>query len=166
MRILIESSTESEWVAQHLETLGHDVIVADPNYAAMYGSRSRKVKTDRRDVAALAEACRTGVYHRAHRASATAREARQRLRVRTHCVRQRTATINLLRAMLRADGLRLPAGIGGAHPGARRSADPAAGARDGPRATARCASSSCARRSPRPMPPWRHAPAVIRSRSI
>ena len=110
MRLLIESSTDSEWVAQHLETLGHEVIVADPNYAAMYGSRSRKIKTDRRDVAALAEACRTGVYHRAHRASATAREARQCLRVRTHCVRHRTATINLLRAMLRGDGLRLPQG--------------------------------------------------------
>src|SRR5688500_11029671 len=66
MRILIESSTDSEWVAQHLETLGHEVIVADPNYAAMYGSRSRKVKTDRRDAAALADACRTGVYRRAH----------------------------------------------------------------------------------------------------
>jgi transposase len=35
LRILIESSTESEWVAQHLESLGHEVIVADPNYAAM-----------------------------------------------------------------------------------------------------------------------------------
>jgi transposase len=110
MRILIESSTDSEWVAQHLETLGHEVIVADPNYAAMYGSRSRKVKTDRRDVAALAEACRTGVYRRAHRASVVAREARQRLRVRSHCVRQRTATINLLRALLRGDGLRLSRG--------------------------------------------------------
>ena len=32
-RILIEASTESEWVAQHLETLGHEVIVADPNYS-------------------------------------------------------------------------------------------------------------------------------------
>lgn len=110
MRILIESSTDSEWVAQHLETLEHEVIVADPNYAAMYGSRSRKVKTDRRDVAALTEACRTGVYRRAHRASAAARESRQRLRVRTHCVRQRTATINLLRAMLRGEGVRLPRG--------------------------------------------------------
>ena len=44
LRILIESSTESEWVAQHLEARGHEVIVADPNYAPMYGSRSRKVK--------------------------------------------------------------------------------------------------------------------------
>ena len=28
MRVVIESSTESEWVAQHLEELGHEVIVA------------------------------------------------------------------------------------------------------------------------------------------
>ena len=55
VRILIEASTESEWVAQHLETLGHEVVVADPNYALMYGHRSRRVKTDRRDVAALAK---------------------------------------------------------------------------------------------------------------
>ena len=52
MRVLVEAATESEWVAQHLETLGHDVIVADPNFMAMYGHRSRRVKTDRRDVAA------------------------------------------------------------------------------------------------------------------
>ena len=70
----------------------------------------RAIKTDRRDVAALAEACRTGVYRRAHRASAAARECRQHLRVRAHLVRQRTATINLLRAVLRADGLRLAKG--------------------------------------------------------
>jgi transposase len=31
LRILLDASTESEWVAQHLETLGHEVIVADPN---------------------------------------------------------------------------------------------------------------------------------------
>ena len=45
-RVLFESSTDSEWVALHLEGLGHEVIVADPNYAAMYGERNRKVKTD------------------------------------------------------------------------------------------------------------------------
>src|SRR5712692_9683004 len=32
MRILLEASIESEWVAQHLETLGHEAIVADPNF--------------------------------------------------------------------------------------------------------------------------------------
>jgi len=32
-RILIEASTDSEWVARCLEALGHEVIVADPNFA-------------------------------------------------------------------------------------------------------------------------------------
>jgi hypothetical protein len=45
MRILLEAATESEWVAQHLETLYHEVIVAGPNFTAMYGHRSRRVKT-------------------------------------------------------------------------------------------------------------------------
>jgi len=34
-RVLIEASTESEWVARCLEELGHEVIVADPNFAPM-----------------------------------------------------------------------------------------------------------------------------------
>ena len=70
MRILVEAFTESEWVAQHLETLGHEVIVADPTFAPMYSERSRRVKTDRRDVAALADALPRGCYRAAHRRSA------------------------------------------------------------------------------------------------
>jgi transposase len=110
MRIIVESSTESEWVAQGLEALGHEVVVADPNYALMYGHRSRRVKTDRRDVAALAEACRLGIYRAAHRVSAVQQQARQQLRVRSQLVRVRTQTINLARAILRTHGLRLPSG--------------------------------------------------------
>jgi len=37
-RILLESSTESEWVARCLEALGHHVIVADPNFAPIYAT--------------------------------------------------------------------------------------------------------------------------------
>jgi Transposase. len=59
-RILLEASTESEWVARHLESLGHDVIVADPGFAPMYATRSKKVKTDKRDARTLAEACVLG----------------------------------------------------------------------------------------------------------
>ena len=73
MRILLEAATESEWVAQHLETLGHEVVVADPNFTAMYGHRSRRIKTDRRDVAALADVCPRGIYRAAHRRSAAQR---------------------------------------------------------------------------------------------
>ncbi len=48
-RILIEAATESEWVARHLEELGHEVVVGDPNFAPMYANPDRRVKTDRRD---------------------------------------------------------------------------------------------------------------------
>src|SRR5687767_3664500 len=69
-RVLIESSTESEWVAQTIEACGHEVVVAAPGYALMYGHRARHIKTDKRDVVALAEACRLGIYRPAHRVSA------------------------------------------------------------------------------------------------
>lgn len=110
MRILIESSTESEWVAQHLEGLGHEAVVVDPTYAAMYGSRSRKVKTDKRDVAALALANRRGIYRRAHRVPTATRMLRQQLRVRRQLVQQRTGLVNLLRALFRQEGVRVPSG--------------------------------------------------------
>jgi len=61
-RILLEASTESEWVARCLEGLGHEVIVGDPNFAPMYATRTRKVKTDRRDARALRDACVLGAY--------------------------------------------------------------------------------------------------------
>jgi transposase len=109
LRLLIESSTESEWVAQHLETMGHEVIVADPSYLPMYG-RMRRVKTDRRDTVALAAACRQGHYRAAHRVGVATRSLRQQLRIRQQLVRTRTGTINLLRAVLRQEGLRLPSG--------------------------------------------------------
>jgi transposase len=48
-RILIEASTDSEWVARCLEALGYEVIVVDPNVAPLYATRTRTVKTDRRD---------------------------------------------------------------------------------------------------------------------
>ena len=106
LRILLESGTGSEWVAQHLEGLGHEVVVADPNYAPMYGQRTRRIKTDRRDVAALADANRLGVYRQAHRVSAPQQDVRRRLRVRDQLVDVRRKAINLLRAQLRSEGVR------------------------------------------------------------
>jgi transposase len=110
LRIVLETGTSSEWVAQHLESLGHAVIVADPNYALMYGQRSRRIKTDRRDVAALAEANRLGIYRAAHRTSATQRARRRHLQVREHLVRIRCQAINVVRAQLRGAGVRVPSG--------------------------------------------------------
>jgi transposase len=110
MRILLETGTESEWVAQALEAAGHAVIVADPNYAPMYGGMRRRIKTDRRDVAALAEANRRGWYRAAHRTSAAQRATKQLLRVRRLLVQQRSGAVSLMRSLLRQDGYRLGTG--------------------------------------------------------
>lgn len=106
-RILIEASTESEWVALHLESMGHEVIVADPNYAPMYASRSRRVKTDKRDARTLAEALKVGAYRSAHRVSPERRHVRAELAVREALVRTRTRYISLAKALVRRDGLRV-----------------------------------------------------------
>lgn len=109
-RILIEASTESEWVGRCLEALGHEVVVADPNYAPMYASRQRRVKTDRRDGRALAEACRLGAYRPAHRASDRQQHVRAQLAVREALVRTRVRAIGLVRALLRREGMRVGSG--------------------------------------------------------
>ncbi len=90
--ILIEAATESKWVARHLEGLGHEVVVADPNFAPMCATRSRRVKTDKRDARTLAEACRLGAYRPAHRTSDQQRHIRAKLAVREALVRTRELT--------------------------------------------------------------------------
>ncbi|MGH7334393.1 MAG: IS110 family transposase [Candidatus Rokuibacteriota bacterium] len=109
-RIVIEASTDREWVARCLESLGHEVIVADPNFAPMDATRPRKVKTDRRDARARADACVLGVYRRAHRLSDVQRHVRGRLLVRAALVRTRTRYISVIRARLRQQGYRVPSG--------------------------------------------------------
>jgi len=106
-RILLEASTESEWVARHLESLGHEVIVADPNFAPMYATRSRRTKTDRRDARTLMEACRLGAYRPAHRVSDARRHVRAQLAVREALVRTRTRYISIAKSLVRRDGLRV-----------------------------------------------------------
>ena len=96
-QILLEASTGSEWVARCLEGLGHEVIVADPNFAPLDATRTRKVKTDRRDARALPDACVLGAYRPAHRLSDAQRQVRGRLTVRDALVRSRTRYISVIR---------------------------------------------------------------------
>jgi transposase len=109
-RVLLEASTESEWVARYLERLGHEVIVADPNFAPMYATRARRVKTDRRDARTLAEACRLGAFRPAHRLSEPQRHVRAERAVRDALVQTRTRYVAVIKALVRRDGLRLPSG--------------------------------------------------------
>ncbi|QRK11776.1 transposase [Archangium violaceum] len=106
-RVLLEASTESEWVARYLEERGHEVVVADPNFAPMYATRSRRVKTDKRDARSLAEACRLGAYRPAHRISDGRRHLKAQLAVREALVRTRTRYISLVSALVRYEGWRM-----------------------------------------------------------
>ena len=109
-RVLLEATTESEWVAQCLEGVGHEVIVADPNYAPMYPERRRRVKTNRRDARTLASAARLGAYRPAHRVSLVQRQVRQQLVVRDGLVQTRTRAIAMSAALVRSEGLRVRSG--------------------------------------------------------
>jgi transposase len=109
-RILMEASTISEWVARLLEELGHEVVVADPNYAPMYARRSRRVKTDKRDARALMEACRLGAYRPAHRTSEGQRHVRALLSVRENLVRTRARFVALVQAIVSREGFGVSTG--------------------------------------------------------
>jgi len=106
MRILLESATESEWVARCLEGVGHEVIVGDPNFAPMYAQRSRRIKTDRRDARALLEACKLGAYRPAHRCSDAHKRVRARISARDLLVQTRSKCISFVRSLLRQEGIK------------------------------------------------------------
>ena len=110
-RVLLEASTEARWVAAALSKVeGVKVIVADPNYRAMYSSRGEHKKTDKDDARALAEAARTGVWREVHLPDDAHVRLRQRHRVRATLVRTRTTIINLCRAVVRQEGFRVKSG--------------------------------------------------------
>jgi transposase len=107
-KVLIEASTESEWVARLIEQLGHEVVVADLNFAPMVATRNRKIKTDKRDARALCDACRLGAYRPAHRSSDNSRDLRAQVMVRDALVKTRTKYISLIRSIVRREGYRVP----------------------------------------------------------
>jgi transposase len=107
-RVLIEASTPSEWVARHLESLDLEVVVADPNFAPMYATRQKKIKTDRRDARMLADSAWKQTYRPAHRISDEKRQLRYALGAREALVNNRTQLICFVRAQLLGEGVRLP----------------------------------------------------------
>ena len=107
-RILVESCGMSEWAARLLEGHGHEVIVGDPGHALMYGARNPKMKTDVRDALALAQACRLGMFRRAHRSSDHDMGIRRELSGRRCLVAMRTQLVTLARGNLRYLGIVLP----------------------------------------------------------
>lgn len=107
--VILESGTHTPWVRRLLESLGHQVIVANPSKVRAISASVRK--TDERDARCLAQLGRVDpellspVFTRSE-------EAQQGLAVvhaREGLVKARTMLINQIRGVVKTSGERLPA---------------------------------------------------------
>jgi transposase len=108
MRICIEASGLSPWVARLLRELGHEVIVANAQRVRLIAESS--LKNDRVDAETLARLVRMDpalLCPIRHRSEETQR-LRGMLRVRRSLVNSRTACLNTARGLLRSFGYRMP----------------------------------------------------------
>jgi len=106
-RVALEVGTHSPWISRILESLGHEVIVANPS--AVYGKRRRKKRNDNMDAEFLARQGRADpsllcpIRHRGPEAQAHL----GLIRSRDQLVRSRTKLINHVRGSVKALGSRI-----------------------------------------------------------
>jgi transposase len=107
-RVVVEASTQSNWVARRVQALGHEVIVANPRRVHLISKSSRK--TDRNDAHTLARLGRVDpqLLHPVWLRSDECLAARAALKARTQLVRTRTRLITLVRSECKVHGVRLP----------------------------------------------------------
>jgi transposase len=105
-RCVLETGTHSGWIARSLQTLGHEVIVANPRKVRMCS----ELKTDRRDAEFLARLARVDpkLLHAITVRSEETQVGLTVLRSRDTLVAARTKLINHVRAMVKNLGHRLP----------------------------------------------------------
>ncbi len=107
-RIVIEASTHSAWIAELLESFGHEVIVANPRRVALI--YAEHTKTDEIDAETLARLGRIDpelLHPIVHRSRQTLND-RGLLRSRAILVEGRTQLINHVRGVVKSHGERLP----------------------------------------------------------
>jgi len=107
-RVALEVGTHSPWVSRLVESLGHEVIVANARHVRMIYDGDRK--SDRLDAEALARLARLdpallhGIEHR----SEAAHHDLAVIRAREVLVRTRTRLINHVRGAVKSAGCRVP----------------------------------------------------------
>jgi transposase len=107
-RIALEVGTHSPWVSNLLESLGHEVYVANPR--KMESIQKSKRKNDKKDARTLTRLVRADpelLYPIRHR-GIQAREDLILLRARDGLVRARTMLINCVRGLVKSIGGRIP----------------------------------------------------------
>jgi transposase len=106
-RVVLEVGMHSRWIAELIQGVGHEAIVANPRQVRLIWKR--RTKTDRSDALVLARLGRLDVHllapvqHRSHGAQVDLACAR----ARDVLVRERTQLINHIRGVLKAFGHRV-----------------------------------------------------------
>ncbi len=115
-RIVVEAGGQTRWVKECLEGLGHEVKVADPRkLRRIFQSES---KSDVRDARELSEEA-LWRWERIKAVQLRSRRAQEKLSVlkaRDALVRARTGLINLVRSVLKQEGVVVPKGSSEAFP--------------------------------------------------
>lgn len=107
-RIALEVGTHSPWVSAVLESLGHEVYVANPRrMESIHKNKRKNDKVDARTLARLVRADPELLYPIHHR-GIEARESLVLLRGRDSLVSARTKLINSVRGLVKSVGGRVP----------------------------------------------------------
>ncbi|MBB1062189.1 IS110 family transposase [Marilutibacter spongiae] len=107
LRVLMEACGSAHYWGRRFERQGHAVRLIPARDVRPY---VRGNKTDRHDVAGILEADRCGDIHPVPVKTPGQQGIQAQHRLREHLKRERTATINLLRGILREFGLAIPLG--------------------------------------------------------
>jgi transposase len=106
--VIVESGTHTPWVRRLLESIGHQVIVANASKVRAISASLRK--TDERDARCLAQLGRVDpeLLSPIHGRSEQSQQALAVVRCREGLVKARTMLINQVRGMVKSFGARLP----------------------------------------------------------
>jgi transposase len=108
LRVAIEAGNQTAWIYEALVELGAEVTVVNPNKVKLIAESRRK--TDKVDAKVLCELLRLdGLPQPVHMPGRETRALRGLLVARRQLVAARTKLCNVVRGMLRQEGIRLPA---------------------------------------------------------
>jgi len=109
LSVAIEAGNQTAWVYEALVAIGAKVTVVNPNKVKLIAESRRK--TDKVDARILCELLRIDALpHPVHMPGRETRALRGLLVARRQLVAARTKLCNVVRGMLRQEGMRLPAG--------------------------------------------------------
>lgn len=105
MRVVLEASTVSHWVAELVEELGDAVVVVDPNRTKAVAVCGGLKKTDKLDAQTLAWLSMKDALVPSYRPDRWMRELRRVLTVRQRLVRSRGDLVRVVRTALAGQGV-------------------------------------------------------------